>query len=212
MSLSHPSVSKINLGTPELILTSAPNHLFLFVIIFLFGVDLKHVCDQFQENNRTWTTGNWNHWQGKTEALGIGLFILMFHCWFWPGSLPDCCGYRSSCDRISYKFPITDKSILGAVTKCWQNLCNIPPGTVFTVRSLKNAARPVGTALWQYHIHIQTLRFCLLLTSHHSCQSWEADGDQGDRWGVEDDQDIPGWLVSRHEKTWTWESFIPRKL
>lgn len=57
-SRSHPSVSKTNLGTPTLILTSAPNHLFLFVIIFLFGVDLKHVYDQFQENNRTWTTGN----------------------------------------------------------------------------------------------------------------------------------------------------------
>lgn len=42
----------------------------------------------------------------------MGLFTLVFHCWFWPGSLPDYCGYGSSFDGISSKFPTADNSVL----------------------------------------------------------------------------------------------------
>lgn len=207
-SRSRPSVSKANLGTPRLILTSAPNHLFLFIIIFPFGVDLKHVYDQFQENNWTWTIGNWKHWQGKTEALGISLFIRMFHCWFWPGSLPDCCGYRSSSDRISYKFPMTDKSILRAVAKCWQNLC-----VIFLLEPFSLSEAEKALCVWS-----ERRSDSIASTSRpwDSVCCWRLiilakvgtrmESRGGGRW--------PGytWLAFlRTWETWTWESFIPRQ-
>lgn len=70
----------------------------LLLIVFSFGVNLKHVHDRFERmfgfGHLVFKTETWM--EEEDGGSGAGLFALVFHCCFWLISVPDHCGWSNN--------------------------------------------------------------------------------------------------------------------